>query len=71
MDKLKITANGPLNGEITVSGAKNAALLALRICASHDPALRERIAAYQDEMRRSVLDKATALKSEYPCDYGG
>lgn len=26
MDKLKITANGPLNGEITISGAKNAAL---------------------------------------------
>ena len=26
MDKLKITANGKLNGEITVSGAKNAAL---------------------------------------------
>ena len=26
MDKLKISANGPLNGEITVSGAKNAAL---------------------------------------------
>ena len=26
MDKLKISANGPLNGEIIVSGAKNAAL---------------------------------------------
>lgn len=26
MDKLKISANGPLNGEITISGAKNAAL---------------------------------------------
>ncbi|RKW25899.1 MAG: hypothetical protein D8B42_10460, partial [Kingella sp. (in: b-proteobacteria)] len=26
MDKLKIIANGKLNGEITVSGAKNAAL---------------------------------------------
>ena len=26
MDKLKISANGPLFGEITVSGAKNAAL---------------------------------------------
>ena len=26
VDKLKISANGPLNGEITVSGAKNAAL---------------------------------------------
>ena len=32
-------------------------------------ALRERIAAYQDEMRQSVLDKADALKNEYPCDY--
>jgi UDP-N-acetylglucosamine 1-carboxyvinyltransferase len=26
MDKLKIRGNGPLNGEIRVSGAKNAAL---------------------------------------------
>ena len=26
VDKLKISANGPLNGEIIVSGAKNAAL---------------------------------------------
>ena len=26
MDKLRITGNGPLNGEITISGAKNAAL---------------------------------------------
>ncbi len=32
MDKLKLTGNGPLNGEITVSGAKNAALPIL--CAS-------------------------------------
>ena len=56
---------------VALNGAKNAALLALRICASHDPDLRERIAAYQDEMRRSVLDKAAALKSEYPCDYQG
>ncbi|WP_047391249.1 UDP-N-acetylglucosamine 1-carboxyvinyltransferase [Chitinibacter sp. ZOR0017] len=32
MDKLKITGNGPINGEITISGAKNAALPIL--CAS-------------------------------------
>ena len=32
MDKLKITGNGPLRGEITISGAKNAALPIL--CAS-------------------------------------
>ena len=50
MDKLKITANGPLNGEITVSGAKNAALLALRILGASDETLRNRLAAYQDEV---------------------
>ena len=67
---LQMPAGVPV-ATVALNGAKNAALLALRICASHDPALRERIAAYQDEMRRSVLDKAAALKSEYPCDYQG
>ena len=65
---LQMPAGVPV-ATVALNGAKNAALLALRICASHDPVLRERIAAYQDEMRRSVLDKAAALKSEYPCDY--
>ena len=67
---LQMPAGVPV-ATVALNGAKNAALLALRICASHDPVLRERIAAYQDEMRRSVLDKAAALKSEYPCDYQG
>ncbi|WP_298645076.1 5-(carboxyamino)imidazole ribonucleotide mutase [uncultured Cardiobacterium sp.] len=67
---LQMPAGVPV-ATVALNGAKNAALLALRICASHDPVLRERIAAYQDEMRRSVLDKAAALKSEYPCDYHG
>ena len=67
---LQMPAGVPV-ATVALNGAKNAALLALRICASHDPTLRERIAAYQDEMRRSVLDKAAALKSEYPCDYQG
>ena len=67
---LQMPAGVPV-ATVALNGAKNAALLALRICASHDPDLRERIAAYQDEMRRSVLDKAAALKSEYPCDYQG
>ena len=67
---LQMPAGVPV-ATVALNGAKNAALLALRICASHDPALCERIAAYQDEMRRSVLDKAAALKSEYPCDYQG
>jgi len=67
---LQMPAGVPV-ATVALNGAKNAALLALRICASHDPDLRERIAAYQDEMRRSVLNKAAALKSEYPCDYQG
>lgn len=67
---LQMPAGVPV-ATVALNGAKNAALLALRICASHDPDLRERIAAYQDEMRRTVLDKAAALKSEYPCDYQG
>ena len=67
---LQMPAGVPV-ATVALNGAKNAALLALRICASHDPDLRERIAAYQDEMRCSVLDKAAALKSEYPCDYQG
>ena len=67
---LQMPAGVPV-ATVALNGAKNAALLALRICASHDPDLRERIVAYQDEMRRSVLDKAAALKSEYPCDYQG
>ena len=54
---------------VALDGAKNAALLALRILGASDETLRNRLAAYQDEMRQSVLDKAEALKNEYPCDY--
>ena len=54
---------------VALDGAKNAALLALRILGANDETLRNRLTAYQDEMRQSVLDKADALKNEYPCDY--
>ena len=48
---------------------KTAALLALRILGASDDTLRDRLAAYQSEMRETVLAKAEALKNEYPCDY--
>ena len=65
---LQMPAGVPV-ATVALDGAKNAALLALRILGASDDALRERLAAYQDEMRASVLAKAAALKSEYPCDY--
>ena len=65
---LQMPAGVPV-ATVALDGAKNAALLALRILGASDDVLRERLAAYQDEMRESVLAKAAALKSEYPCDY--
>ena len=65
---LQMPAGVPV-ATVALDGAKNAALLALRILGASDETLRNRLAAYQDEMRQSVLDKADALKNEYPCDY--
>ena len=69
MHYLEIEGNAKLGGEVAISGAKNAALLALRILGASDDTLRDRLAAYQSEMRETVLAKAEALKNEYPCDY--
>ena len=65
---LQMPAGVPV-ATVALDGAKNAALLALRILGASDDTLRNRLAAYQDEMRQNVLDKADALKNEYPCDY--
>lgn len=65
---LQMPAGVPV-ATVALDGAKNAALLALRILGASDETLRNRLTAYQDEMRQSVLDKADALKNEYPCDY--
>jgi 5-(carboxyamino)imidazole ribonucleotide mutase len=47
---------------VSVGGARNAGLLAARILAVSDPALRERVAAFQDDLERLVLDKDAALR---------
>ena len=65
---LQMPAGVPV-ATVALDGAKNAALLALRILGASDETLRNRLAAYQDAMRQNVLDKADALKNEYPCDY--
>jgi len=48
---------------VSVGGARNAGLLAVRILAATDPALRDRMAAFQADLAGSVLAKDEALKS--------
>lgn len=47
---------------VSIGGARNAGLLAVRILGSSDPALRARIVAFQDELARSVRAKDEALQ---------
>src|ERR1700759_2048879 len=47
---------------VSIGGARNAGLLAVRILAVSDPALRNRIVAFQKVLAESVLAKDAALK---------
>jgi 5-(carboxyamino)imidazole ribonucleotide mutase len=47
---------------VSIGGARNAGLLAVRILAVSDPALRGRIVAFQDQLAESVLAKDAVLK---------
>jgi 5-(carboxyamino)imidazole ribonucleotide mutase len=48
---------------VSVGGARNAGLLAVRILAASDPALRDQLAAFQIELERLVLNKDAALRA--------
>ena len=50
---------------VSIGGARNAGLLAVRILAVSDPALRSRIVAFQKELADSVLAKDAALKKRH------
>jgi 5-(carboxyamino)imidazole ribonucleotide mutase len=47
---------------VSIGGARNAGLLAVRILASSDAALRARVVAFQDELAESVKAKDAALQ---------
>jgi 5-(carboxyamino)imidazole ribonucleotide mutase len=47
---------------VSIGGARNAGLLAVRILGVSDSALRSRIVAFQEELAESVLAKDAALK---------
>src|ERR1700759_4734769 len=47
---------------VSIGGARNAGLLAVRILGSSDPALRARIVAFQEQLAQSVRAKDEALQ---------
>ena len=47
---------------VAVGGARNAGLLAVRILAASDEALRERMVSFQAELRAQALAKGAALR---------
>jgi 5-(carboxyamino)imidazole ribonucleotide mutase len=49
---------------VSVGGARNAGLLAVRILAASDPALQDRIRAFQRDLAEQVAKKDAALRAE-------
>ena len=47
---------------VSVAGARNAGLLAVRILGASDPALQERMLAFQGELREKAVAKGEALR---------
>jgi 5-(carboxyamino)imidazole ribonucleotide mutase len=47
---------------VSIGGARNAGLLAVRMLGSSDPRLRARIVAFQDQLADSVRAKDAALQ---------
>jgi 5-(carboxyamino)imidazole ribonucleotide mutase len=47
---------------VSIGGARNAGLLAVRILGAHDPHVRSRIEAFQEQLRATVLQKDAALR---------
>jgi len=48
---------------VSVGGARNAGLLAVRVLAASDQALRTRMEEFQSDLERLVLEKDAALRS--------
>ncbi|MEV6626877.1 5-(carboxyamino)imidazole ribonucleotide mutase [Amycolatopsis sp. NPDC051106] len=49
---------------VSVGGARNAGLLAVRILAASDEGLRSKMAKFQRDLEKLVLDKDTALRAK-------
>jgi 5-(carboxyamino)imidazole ribonucleotide mutase len=49
---------------VSIGGARNAGLLAVRILAASDPVLLDRMAGYQDSLRDLVAEKDETLRAQ-------
>ena len=49
---------------VAIGNARNAGLLAVRILATADPALRAQMSDFQDELRRTSEEKGAAVRSQ-------
>jgi 5-(carboxyamino)imidazole ribonucleotide mutase len=49
---------------VSVGGARNGGLLAVRILAAHDAGLTSRLATFQDSLRELVAEKDAALRAQ-------
>jgi 5-(carboxyamino)imidazole ribonucleotide mutase len=47
---------------VSVAGARNAGLLAIRILAAHDPALQARMVEFQADLKAQAVDKGRKLR---------
>ena len=64
LEKYVINGGKPLYGEIDVSGAKNAAVLAAQMLALSDDALAARLRAERADMAKTIAKKNEALQAE-------
>ena len=55
---------------VAIGNARNAGLLAVRILAAADPALREAMARYQRELQRLVAEKDAAVRERFAAPGG-
>ncbi|MQA08643.1 MAG: 5-(carboxyamino)imidazole ribonucleotide mutase [Pseudonocardiaceae bacterium] len=53
---------------VSVGGARNAGLLAVRVLAASDASLREKMAEFQATLEQTVLDKDTALRESHSAE---
>jgi 5-(carboxyamino)imidazole ribonucleotide mutase len=51
---------------VAVGGARNAGLLAVRILGASDPALRDRMSAFQADLRATAQEKGNAVRTDTP-----
>ena len=64
MERYRIRGGNRLHGEVEISGAKNAAVLAAQILAVSDDALAAKLDAQRSEMAEQIAAKEAKLQAE-------